>query len=1010
MDYSNILSKPKSFFGKQKVWMARGEDLTLFNSYRTNIQNFLRHSCIPESSHSLWIGLYRVGATEDEAKTFVVVSCSDRGIRKFTRDLLSSCPLFQPGEALDRFKVISKATLPETACEPQQTMDDDEEPSFIQFEGAFLKEGNDENNAVEKCNTTMCINPSETGDSYLCRLVRARQMTEKGEWRYQTATAGPLISVNGRTCQLTVAHVVNFDKQEIDEAVGSNKDDWDDWDDEDDNASHCSFDEDIASWNISARRDMTPEASNNDNTDESTDESTDDNISDSRSGISAREIAMQQDSSIITEEGTSINGELAVDSVLLPSPLTLPPSEQPVFEDLIVYDYSLYWSGSQYLGTQCQVSHEMDYLLIPVNVDPQMRVATSKGAELVETSEAFDLREQNEPRPIIISTSSLGHIEGMVFPASSLLRSPGSKDFQTLFCIESNKSIPKGTSGSAVFDKQTGLLAGYIVLGCPEQNIWYMVPILDVLNDLQVRFRQKGTCQIRLDVDEAIRLSDQRDSLKTGWANQGGLLETSQGNFPLRTSQEHHLQTASKSPNTGKWGIINKPVTSVFKAFQRKLALSVHDSPEASVCFDEWEYRFGHNPTSPEIDRQLFARFNTFKRRFEEAVTSMLFYPEARLEEHSQTEILPSRGTSLETTRESQVFEFCNDNKDDTPYPKVWVEQPFSKEETIKRIEFLDLLTDMRILSDTHDTTKYTPRCIHIWNPNPSTVMALNKTASWPPMEKLLFNFIAKGPSPIIEFTQDAFFGNTFAITFNLPFFAIASQDEFDKRSADGRADVWSNISLSFLYQQEQFCEARNRKAASLSAKTCLYQGIWSIVVTGTSERYWTAACLDDGLDEPPTIGEPPGDCILVSSSLKDHISDTKRTMSPRAYALRALAMQLEKIAEYHRHIQLTFAANLKIFTNSRIMERIESFLIKELHHSSYGAPGHPLWGSFYQNLGAPELAQRIRNSLGVLRDTQCHLDILDARVKKLMMKSGPSLMAWILINGSLWRDMLWRS
>ncbi|KAH7213109.1 hypothetical protein DER44DRAFT_770256 [Fusarium oxysporum] len=127
MDYSSILSKPKSFFGKQKVWMARGDDLALFNTYRTNIQNLLRHSYIPESSHNLWIGLYRVGTTEDEAKTFVVVSCSDRRIRNLTRDLLSSCPIFQPGEALDRFKVISKATLPETACKPEKTMQDDKE-------------------------------------------------------------------------------------------------------------------------------------------------------------------------------------------------------------------------------------------------------------------------------------------------------------------------------------------------------------------------------------------------------------------------------------------------------------------------------------------------------------------------------------------------------------------------------------------------------------------------------------------------------------------------------------------------------------------------------------------------------------------------------------------------------------------------------------------------------------------------------------------------------------------
>jgi hypothetical protein len=52
----------------------------------------------------------------------------------------------------------------------------------------------------------------------------------------------------------------------------------------------------------------------------------------------------------------------------------------------------------------------------------------------------------------------------------------------------------------------------------------------------------------------------------------------------------------------------------------------------------------------------------------------------------------------------------------------------------------------------------------------------------------------------------------------------------------------------------------------------------------------------------------------------------------------------------------IQFSNVLKQFlrTNSGIVERFETFLIKEVHDSSDGAPGHPLWGSFYQELGAP--------------------------------------------------------
>jgi hypothetical protein len=118
----------------------------------------------------------------------------------------------------------------------------------------------------------------------------------------------------------------------------------------------------------------------------------------------------------------------------------------------------------------------------------------------------------------------------------------------------------------------------------------------------------------------------------------------------------------------------------------------------------------------------------------------------------------------------------------------------------------------------------------------------------------------------------------------------------------------------SRLYQQEQFCEAQNKKAASQPAKTCLYQAAWSTIVTGTSERYWTAACLSDGLDDRPTVSESSDDAILSSGSLGDHTGNAKRTMSPRAYALSALAMELQNITEYHRHIRLTLDANFKLF------------------------------------------------------------------------------------------------
>ncbi|KAG5808734.1 hypothetical protein H9Q74_004336 [Fusarium xylarioides] len=674
MDYSSILSKPKSFFGKQKVWMARGEDLALFNTHRPNIQNLLRHSCIPESSHNLWIGLYRVGTTEEEAKTFVVVSCTDRRIRKLTRDILSSCPIFQPGEALDRFKVISKATLPETACEPQQTMqDEDNKPS----ETSLLEDRKGINMAMPKPQTTICLYPSHTGDNYLCRKI---QVFKKGQSLSRTATAGPLILLNGCTYQLTVAHVVDSVDSEKDvghDTAESTVDDWDDWDDEeDDDTSRCSVDEDVASWNISVRRNRTPDTYN--------DESTDEDNSEHLSSDSVPKLATQKDkSTVATNQETTTNEEPTDDPVrLFTSPFSSPP-EQPVLEDFIVTQYFPSDITIQSSIESCQVSSEMDYLLIPTKDGPPTLAYDSGKAELVQVSEAFDLQEQTKPRPILIATGLFGYVEGVVFPAPSLLRSRGSKEFQTLYCVECNSAITNGTSGSAVFDKETGLLAGHLVLGCPEKNISYMVPIVSVLSDLEVRCGQKGNCQVQINVSAAVRLNVV-DMVTAGFREltQSSLL----GGPTIQHDQESPEQAVSKSPKTTQWERINKPIISILKGLQR----------DYTVRLDPWDNRFGQKPRSSDIDRLLFARFEDIERAFLEAMALILVHPQPAFEDHQDIGIPQTRDNSLATIGSSATIKSCNHNGKDGPQPTAWMVDIFkpliSKEKALDRREVFALL------------------------------------------------------------------------------------------------------------------------------------------------------------------------------------------------------------------------------------------------------------------------------------------------------------------------------
>ncbi|PNP78986.1 hypothetical protein FNYG_07648 [Fusarium nygamai] len=515
--------------------------------------------------------------------------------------------------------------------------------------------------AITKPQTTIYFFPSQTGDKYLCREIG---VYKEGQSLSRTATAGPLILLNGCTYQLTVAHVVDFVDSKKDggyDTARSTVDDWDDWDDEeDDGASHCSVDEDIASWNISVRRNGTPDTWN--------DGSTDDYNSEHLSSDSAPKLATQQNNSIITtKQATLDNEEPTNDTVHLSSPPISPPSEQPVFEDFIVTQYHSYYAPEDQSSSvkSCPVSSEMDYLLIPANGDPQALASEHGKAEQVQRSEAFDLQEQTEPRPILIATASLGYIEGLVFPAPSLLRSQGAKEFRTLYCIEWDNAIPTGItglSGSAVFDKETGLLAGHIVLGCPEKNIWYMLPILSVLHDLEIRFGQRGNCQIQIDVAAAMSLN----MIEMEAANFAEPTELSQGfldgpEIPEDQGSSQHV--VSKLPITTNSGRINRPITGILKALRT----------ENAVHLDQWSNRFGQSTHSPESDRRLLASFRNMESAFLETMALMISHPQTTSEDHQMAEIPQARANSLVTTEISETVKTCNHDRKADPQPTAWM-------------------------------------------------------------------------------------------------------------------------------------------------------------------------------------------------------------------------------------------------------------------------------------------------------------------------------------------------
>ncbi|KAI8692022.1 hypothetical protein LRP88_09279 [Fusarium phalaenopsidis] len=218
--------------------MAAGDDLAIYNANKSMIQNLLEHSGIPESDHKLWIGIYRIGTNQDQARPAIVVSCLDPRVRKQAKGFIKNCSLFRQGGAFAHFAVLGKATPPELPCEPQRTMAGNAQvhglastiSSFARQPEEHTNhdpEGDIQENIEHQ--VVLQLFGSHTGDSYLCRPIQARRGLQT-----QSATAGPLLFLDGISYQLTVEHVVNFGRHQSEPTWEHTNDDWDDDDEDED--------------------------------------------------------------------------------------------------------------------------------------------------------------------------------------------------------------------------------------------------------------------------------------------------------------------------------------------------------------------------------------------------------------------------------------------------------------------------------------------------------------------------------------------------------------------------------------------------------------------------------------------------------------------------------------------------------------------------------------------------------------------------------------------------------
>ncbi|KAF4970052.1 hypothetical protein FSARC_2870 [Fusarium sarcochroum] len=360
---------------------------------------------------------------------------------------------------------------------------------------------------------------------------------------------------------------------------------------------------------------------------------------------------------------------------------------------------------------------------------------------------------------------------------------------------------------------------------------------------------------------------------------------------------------------------------------------------------------------------------------------------------------------------------------EDTQEPRAWVsdrnytleglptpERDYGR--VLDSIELYSVLQRKRFRDDACDDTIGHCRRIYINYPSGTSILALVRTAVVTQREgfsELFANYVTESPTPKIGLKDSGWWNGCFVISFTLPFFAIRTEDREDPRGAcDETKPFRRRRSLSFLGTNRLWQKApESDDSKPHRFKGFLHEAACAFMITGKSERYWTAVFLDEDfhVDQPKLSVEYEEDVVIGSIDpiiIKAELKDTATTASPRAYALASLAATLRGIVEHHTDIQDEFGASLLnhisnnrldltqsisyqniqawrnnfqdalelvMYGNLRLFRKVDEFLQQDILIGPDRLPRHPLWSSVQDEPDAVSSLRSIIESRNRLRE-----------------------------------------
>ncbi|RTE79654.1 hypothetical protein BHE90_005831 [Fusarium euwallaceae] len=414
--------------------------------------------------------------------------------------------------------------------------------------------------------------------------------------------------------------------------------------------------------------------------------------------------------------------------------------------------------------------------------------------------------------------------------------------------------------------------------------------------------------------------------------------------------------------------------------------------------------------------------------------------------------IQPSRSSARWSRRVSRIERFCEGGTyvlqdaipggpeisefSGTPEPEAWVSDRNWVEEGFvgdhpNYPRILDnktlhlVLLKKRFPEDSQGDAVGPPRRIYIKNPNGASVVAMIKTTPVSQVEgfrHLFADYITVTPEPKFMLRMSTWWGGCFVISFNVPYYGISTQELQDCRdiSNDGSNDgqrLRNRYNLDFLHLKDY--ETSNYERSSFHDHAILHEAVYSLTVTGKSDKYWTAACLDDHVfdeesnlesDEETLELDGKSDPIIHQAVLE---AEGDLTKSPRSYAIAALKMALDKIVEHHVNILDWFKASFSLHTSeaqskiptkemntwlekfprtlshvtystANMVTKLDYFLTEDVIFSRDGLPQGVLWQSLQYDPNALQSLLEIQQHRNQLRDIAGELRQLTLACKEV--------------------------